>query len=144
MILYYQRQRIAVNCSLKNESELINMILPKIVKSYNQNNHIMIAFQSNTYVIIFQSYDKVMLSIDDTGVYLNEDMNDYTKTTSKYLYKAVEDILNDYVFKGYYLSSNIPTLEYILTLKRSAILNHLSMYDRKISNIGNDAILTGF
>lgn len=120
------------------------MILPKIVKSYNQNNHIMISFQSNTYIIIFQSYDKVMLSIDNTGVYLNEDIDDYTKTTSKYLYKAVEDILNDYVFKGYYNISNIPTLEYILTLKRSAILNHLSQHDRKICNITSTAMLTGF
>ena len=120
------------------------MILPKIIKSYNQNNHIILSYQSNEFVLVFQSYDKIMISIDNYGVYLNEDLNDYTKTTCKYLYKAIEDILNDGVFAGYYQSTNIPTLEYILSYKKSAILKELSKQDGSISNIGNDAILTHY
>lgn len=118
------------------------MILPKIIKSYNQNNHIIISYQSNDIVLVFQSYNKVMLSIDNRGIYLNEDLNDYTKTTSKYLYKAIDDILNDSMFDGYCQSNNIATLEYILSCKKSAILSHLSQNNGTISNIGNLATAT--
>ena len=120
------------------------MILPKIMKSYNQHNHIIVSYQSNDFVLVFQSYDKVMFSINKYGVYLNEDLDDYTRTTSKYLYKAIEDILNDPIFGGYYQSINIPTLEYILSCKKSAILKELLKKDGYISNIGSDAILTHY
>ena len=118
------------------------MILPKIVKSYNQNNHIIVLYQSDNIVLVFQSYDKVMLSINNNGIYLNEDLEDYTKTTSKYLYKAIDDILNDGMFNGYCQSSNITTLKYILSCKKSAILSHLSENNGTISNIGNLATAT--
>ena len=120
------------------------MILPKIIKSYNQNNHIIVSYQSNSYVLVFQSYDKIMLSINNDGVYLNEDIEDYTKTTCKYLYKAIDDILKDSIFAGCYQSSNIPKLEHILLYKKSAILDEISKKDGYISNIVDDAILTHY
>lgn len=68
------------------------MILPKIVKSYNQNNHV-IEFGESTSrkYMIFQSYDSVMCVITKDNIYFNDDVDDYTKTTRKYLYKFLDD-----------------------------------------------------
>ena len=69
------------------------MILPKIVKSYNQNNHIIRCWDGLSMQYNFQSYLTIMFGINKGKIYFNENVNNYTQTTCKYLYRALDWIL---------------------------------------------------
>ena len=73
------------------------MILPKIIKSYNQNNNIIIFCEKAAFSVMFQSYNKIMFVINSHGIIINEELSDHTKTTRKYMYKALEDLVYDFV-----------------------------------------------
>lgn len=112
-------------------------MIAKVIKSYNQNNHIIITYEGASYVVIFQSYDKVMFSVSKHGVILNEDLDDYTRTTCKYMYEAMNDIANDVELAGYTSIMNDETLNALLYGdKRKNIVAHMI---RQTSRIQNDA-----
>jgi len=118
------------------------MILPKIVKSYNQNNHIILLVENANFRLTFQSYNKVMLSVGYNGVILNEDLSDYTKTTRKYLYEAMDDIANSYELAGYTNISNVEVLNDILQGEKSKnILQHMARQTAYIDNVNNHDVV---
>jgi hypothetical protein len=110
-------------------------MIAKIIKSYNQNNHIIISFEGASFVVTFQSYDKIMLSVSRCGVILNEDLDDYTKTTCKYMYEAINDIANDIEFAGYTSAGNAETLNALLYGdKKKNIIAHMIRQTSRIQN----------
>lgn len=116
-------------------------MIARIEKSYNQNNHIIISVDGINFVVTFQSYDKVMMVVSKYGVIFNEDMEDYTKTTCKYLFKAVDDMLHDMSFMGCISTSNLDTLEYILKNRKKGILEHQLRCTSYILNTLGTAII---
>ena len=71
------------------------MILPKIVKSYNQNNHIIRCWTLSDMEYTFQSYWTQMFVISDHKIYFNSNVDNYTKTTCKYMYQALNWIIEN-------------------------------------------------
>lgn len=112
-------------------------MIAKIIKSYNQNNHIILTYEGASITLTFQSYNKVMFCVSKYGVLLNEDLDDYTKTTCKYMYQAMDDIANDVELAGYSSIMNDETLNALLYGdKRKNIVAHMI---RQTSRIENDA-----
>lgn len=116
-------------------------MIAKIEKSYNQNNHIIVSVDGINFVVTFQSYDKAMMVVSKYGVIFNEDVNDYTKTTCKYLFKAIDDILHDISFIGYVSANNLDTLEYILKNRKKGIFEHQLKCTSYILNTLGTAII---
>lgn len=116
-------------------------MIARIEKSYNQNNHIIISVDGINFVVTFQSYDKVMMVVSKYGVIFNEEMEDYTKTTCKYLFKAVDDMLHDMNFMGYISATNLDTLEYIFKNRKKGILAHQLKCTSYILNTLGTAII---
>lgn len=119
------------------------MILPKIIRSYNPKNHLLLIYDNaRGYIVIFQSYDSVMFSVSNNGVILNEDLEDYTQTTRKYMYQAMDDVANDYQLASYTSRENMDVLNAIITGEKSKnILKHMARQTAYIYNTGDDAYL---
>lgn len=103
------------------------MILPKIVKSYNQNNQLILTQNGIHFELTFQSYNTVVMHVYNGGVIFNRNLEVYTNTTLKYLTRAIDDIVNDVCLACYTNTSNVNLLSCYLdsTTKKSFVVNHL-------------------
>lgn len=103
------------------------MILPKIVKSYNQNNQLILTQNGLYFELTFQSYNTVIMHVCNRGVIFNRNLDVYTKTTLTYLTRAINDIVNDIGLACYTNTNNYDMLSCFLdaTNKKNAVINHL-------------------
>ena len=98
--------------------------LPKIMTSYNSNNHIIKFADDNDILydgIIFQSYKTIMMVISYDGVYFNNNIDCYTNTTIKYLYRCLKDV--KYCINS--VNQNIIDEILVSKNKKQAILNYI-------------------
>ena len=71
-------------------------MIPKIIHSYNQNNHVIRYFDGDDKITIFQSYNTIMFILHThpaTCILMDENDYNYTRTTCKYLYKFIDDFI---------------------------------------------------
>ena len=72
------------------------MMIPKIIHSYNQNNHVIRYYNGDDKITIFQSYNTTMFVIHTnptTWILMDESDYNFTRTTCKYLYKFIDDFI---------------------------------------------------
>lgn len=109
------------------------MILPKIVKSYNQNNHIIQEWDESDCLydrFIFQSYNTTMMAVDSTGLYFNDNESNYTQTTCKYLRQSMEYL------QGYLNTENRHLMLGLLNTNntKKAVLKYVNETGRRIDD----------
>ena len=63
-----------------------------VINNFNVNNQYLISYNDN---IVFQSYDTIMFTYckKDNTIYFNDDEDNYTKTTCKYLGLALDELM---------------------------------------------------
>lgn len=119
------------------------MILPKIVKSYNQNNNIIRYWEIvDGDCVIFQSYSSIMFTIIKGKLSFNDNIDNYTQTTCKYLYKAlnwVVDYIDNWNLSEYEYDTNIKIKNTIIGLLESnntkrAIMQYMIDTGNKIND----------
>lgn len=63
-----------------------------VISNFNSNNQYLILYNDN---IVFQSYDTIMFTYckKDNTIYFNNDEDNYTRTTCKYLGLALDELI---------------------------------------------------
>lgn len=63
-----------------------------VIENFNVNNQYLISYNDN---IVFQSYDTIMFTYckKDNTIYFNDNEDNYTKTTCKYLSLALDELI---------------------------------------------------
>lgn len=63
-----------------------------VINNFNVNNQYLISYNDN---IVFQSYATIMFTYckKDNTIYFNDDEDNYTKTTCKYLSLALDELI---------------------------------------------------
>lgn len=64
-----------------------------VINNFNNNNQYLISYNDN---IIFQSYETIMFTYckQDNTIYFNDDEDNYTRTTCKYLGMALDELIH--------------------------------------------------